>query len=441
MVRSWLARLEAPVSNAFLVAFRMFFGVWMVLRCAWYLASGNLEYVRQTEILFSYRGWEWVPHAPASWFEPIMWLALAAAVLVGVGFWTRVSAAIFALSFGYFFIVDAATWGNVDYLAVLLALILTVVPSGKRLSVDAWRAGERELTAPWWTYRLLQLQLGVVYFYAGVIKCTPDWFFRASPIRIFFEKQNQAVWLAPVLQNDAVVHFLAVGGCLFDLFIVPLLLVRRTRPLAMAMVFFFHGFNFLVLGLGIIPSFMIVSTLVIFSDPDRLEGLLGTVEARWSALEVRGELRPTSRWLMGLVAVFAVLQLLIPWRHLAYPGDARWNGDGQNFSWWMRSIYMNVDAKFYAEYDGQRVRLHPLETISSEQGFMGKDPDLMAQYARHEAAKLRAAGHKDVRIVVEAFASLNDRPRQRFIKENLDLAALPHDFVPEDVVVPLLPYP
>ncbi len=98
---------------------------------------------------------------------------------------------------------------------------------------------------------------------------------------------------------------------------------------------------------------------------------------------------------------------------------------------------MKVDSKFYAEYDGKRVRLDPLKTIAKEQSAMGKDPDMMAQYARFVASGLRAEGHKDVKVMVESTASLNGRPTQRFIRDDVDLGALEPGFVPADIVVPL----
>lgn len=432
-------RLQTPVSNAFLIAFRVFFGVWMAVRCAWYLWSHDVEYVEHTNVLFAFRGWQWLPHLPGTWIVGGVWLALLAAIALALGLMTRVSAAVFAVCFGYFFFVDAATWGNVDYLCTLLAVYFTFVPGLRRLGVDALISRRREVETPIWVYWLLQVQLGVVYFYAGIIKTTSDWLIHAQPIRIFFSNENQVPALAPILTNDTIIHFLAFGGWAFDLFIVFALLNRRTRLVGMAFVLFFHTFNYFVLGLGIIPSFMIVSTLIVFLEPDRLEFLIRGAELRTRRLPV-SEFRPSSRFALGLAAFFAATQLIVPLRHFAYPGDGRWNGDGQNFSWWMRSIHMDVEAKFYAVYDGKREPLDPLQDIAPQQVSMGKDPDMMAQYARYMAHKL-APTSGDVRIEVDAFASLNGRPKQRFIKQGLDLAALPPDFSPNDIVEPLLPFP
>lgn len=428
------ARLRRPVSNAFLTVFRVFFGVWMVIRCIWYIASQDVRYVEHTQILFSYRGWEWVPHVPAQWFIVLMWISMFSAFTLALGVFTRVSAVVFLMTFGYFFIVDAATWGNMDYLFSLLAFILVLVPSGTRFSWDAWRKGSHLDHVPAWTLHLLRFQIGAVYFYAGLIKCTPDWLVRASPIDIFLSTENKISMLQPVFENPFVVHAFAVGGCFFDLFIVPLLLWSRSRRWAMALVFFFHTFNMVVLGLGNVTVFMLLATLLVFSEPDLFEAVVSRLEHSLKTVK-RAASQPSR--LRFVAVVFVVVQALIPLRHLAYPGDGRWNGDGQNFSWWMRSIHMKVDSKFFAEYDGKRVRLNPLETIAKEQSAMGKDPDLMAQYARFVASRLRAEGHQDVKVMVESTASLNGRATQRFIRSDVDLAALPSDFVPAEIVVPL----
>jgi len=426
-------RLQRPVSNAFLTAFRVFFGLWMVIRCVWYIVSEDVRYVEKTELLFTYRGWEWLPHLPAEWFIGLMWISLISALFIALGQFTRSAAFAFFVSFGYFFMVDAATWGNMDYLFTLLAFILMLVPSGARLSLDALRGGHIT-TVPAWILYLLRFQIGVVYFYAGLIKCTRDWVLRASPIDIFLTTENKIAALQPLFENHTVVHSFAVGGCLFDLFIVPLLLWPKTRRAAMVLVVFFHTFNMVVLGLGNVTVFMMLATLLLFSEPDLFAGLMSRLAAALKTT-LRQAAKPSR--MMYVALVFALIQAGLPLRHFTYPGDGRWNGDGQNFSWWMRSIHMNVDAKFFAEYDGARIRLNPLETIAPEQSSMGKDPDMMAQYARHVAARLRADGHQNVKVMVESTASLNGRPMQRFIRKDVDLASLPPDFSPNEIVEPL----
>ncbi len=424
---TWLHR---PISNAFLTTFRVLFGFWMVIRCLWYIVSNDIDYVTKTEILFSYRGWEWVPHVPSEWFIILMWISLVSALFIAVGQFTRSAAFVFFISFGYFFIVDAATWGNMDYLCTLLALILVLVPSGARWSLDARRKGHFR-TVPAWVLYLVRFQIGAVYFYSGLIKCTPDWLIRASPIDIFLSTENKITFLQPVFDHVLVLHAFAIGGCLFDLLIVPLLLWPKTRRAAMVLVFGFHTFNLVVLGLGNVTVFMLLITILVFLDPDHFEPLISRLDKSLKATST-SVMQPSR--LMYAAIVFVAVQAVLPLRHLAYPGDARWNGDGQNFSWWMRSVHMKVDSKFFAEYDGIRTRLHPLNSIAPEQSSMGKDPDLMAQYARHEAAKLRAAGHRDVKVMVESTASLNNRPVQRFVRNDVDLASLPVDFVPNEIV-------
>lgn len=54
---------------------------------------------------------------------------------------------------------------------------------------------------------------------------------------------------------------------------------------------------------------------------------------------------------------------------------------------------------------------------------MSTQPDMIAQYARHVAARYRAAGHPNVSVHADAWASLNGRPVQRLLDPAADLGA------------------
>ena len=60
---------------------------------------------------------------------------------------------------------------------------------------------------------------------------------------------------------------LSYGGLLFDLFIVPLMLYRRTRLFGFILAIVFHVTNRLLFNIGIFPYFSIVMTTLYFS-PD-----------------------------------------------------------------------------------------------------------------------------------------------------------------------------
>ena len=106
-----------------------------------------------------------------------------AALAVSLGFFTRVSAAVFCALFTYAELIDKATYLNHYYLASLLALLLVVVPSGATWSVDALRRARTgkatSAPVPALSYWLLRAQVGVVYVYAGLAKLDADWLVRA----------------------------------------------------------------------------------------------------------------------------------------------------------------------------------------------------------------------------------------------------------------------
>jgi hypothetical protein len=54
---------------------------------------------------------------------------------------------------------------------------------------------------------------------------------------------------------------------------------------------------------------------------------------------------------------------------------------------------------------------------------VAQDPAMICALARHIAADQGARGHHSVRILADAFASLNGRPSERLIDPDVDLAA------------------
>ena len=56
------------------------------------------------------------------------------------------------------------------------------------------------------------------------------------------------------------------AGCLFDLFIVFILLNNRLRIYGYILVIFFHGITSAMFPIGVFPFVMIISTLIFFSE-------------------------------------------------------------------------------------------------------------------------------------------------------------------------------
>src|SRR2546421_4672588 len=193
--------------------------------------------------LFKYYGFSWVHPWPGNglYIHGIVLAILAA--FVAAGFLYRISAVLLFLSCSYFFLLDEARYVNHTYLICLFAFLLIFIPANRAFSVDAWlRPSLRSDYAPAWSLWLLRFQVGVVYFFAGLAKLSPDWL-RGEPIRYELAHSADAPIVGRFFHEEWAVYIVGYGGLLFDLFIVPLLLLRRTRVGAFCAPVGFHLIN------------------------------------------------------------------------------------------------------------------------------------------------------------------------------------------------------
>ncbi len=130
---------------------------------------------------------------------------------------------------------------------------------------------------------------------------------------------------------EATPHVFAIAGATFDCLIVPLLLWRRTRFPAWLVLVAFHVCTWALFPIGVFPWLMIGASTVFF-EPDWPRRLLARRRSTGGSAARRA---PVSRspLLPVLALAWVVVQLALPLRHLAYPGDHRWTGEGYRFSW------------------------------------------------------------------------------------------------------------
>lgn len=401
---------DAPVDGASLAAFRSAFGIVMLVAVERYFAHGWIDTMfRQPRFFFTYPGFAWVRPWEGIGMEIHFAVLGLLALAIVVGFWTRTSAALFALGFTYAHLIDKTNYLNHYYLVSLLAGLLAVLPTG--VVVPAW---------PVWA---LRAQLGLVYFYGGVAKLNADWILAAEPLRFWLATAGELPAIGPLLTRPEAAFLASSAGLAFDLGIVPLLLWRRTRLAAYGLVVAFHVLTSLLFPIGIFPWLMIALTPIFF-DPDwpRRVFALGrrTVGAPSRPPFVRGE-----RWVMAAVALHLGLQALIPLRALA-GDDVAWTERGFRFSWrvmamekaGMATFRVRDPATAAAWTVDPRTELTPLQNR-----MMATQPDMIADYARHLAATAEAAGHRGVEVRADVFVTLNGRPSRRFIDPDADLVA------------------
>lgn len=199
-------------------------------------------------------------------------LALCGALLVG--YRTELSAlALLVLYLHHYFLQLAVKQSSFERLIILYLAILTLAGSGQRLGLDGLRAPSPSVR---WAERLIAAQSVFLYAGSGLWKLlNPAWHDGALLASTF-----QGMWATPLAFSIARLGLpacaWALGGWLviaLELALGPLLLMRRTRRLGIALAAAFHVGNWLLL---FIPEFLVcLCALVVFVDEAALE--------RWTA--------------------------------------------------------------------------------------------------------------------------------------------------------------
>jgi vitamin K-dependent gamma-carboxylase len=424
--------------------FRIAFGALMVWEVLRYFAADRIRrFYLAPDFLFTYFGFEWVrPWAGDGMTIHFALLgALGLFILSGLAY--RLSAALFFLGFTYVFLLDQSRYLNHFYLICLFSFLMIFVPAHRRWSLDALLGlTRRSEDAPAWGLWLLRAQIGLVYFFGGVAKLNNDWL-QGEPMRRWLAERAEWSTLGPSLGSEAMVWVFAYGGLLFDLLVTPALLWRRSRPWAFAIAVMFHLTNAFVFRIGIFPWFMIAATTLFF-EPDwprrwlRRGGMraLPPLSAQ-SDLPLSIAARST---VLGLIALYLAVQLLVPLRHHIYPGDVSWTEEGHRFSWRMKlRSKEGVTEYFVTDPARQDTRVvDPARYLSPSQvNEMSTRPDMILQFAHFLASEARREGASAVEVRVMARVSLNGRQPHLLIDPRVDLAAQPRNLGSASWIMPL----
>jgi hypothetical protein len=425
-------RLDTPVHIAFLVIFRIAFGLLIALDMFWYFRHGFIAtYYIEPTFTFTYFGFSWVQPLPGSGMYLVFALVGLSGLLMAAGWHYRLASLIFVAGFSYLFLIDQTLYLNHNYMIILIGLIMTAMPAHRAFSVDAWRGRVAVCaTAPSWCLWWLRAQIGLVYFYGGVAKINPDWL-RGEPLRMWLAGRRDMAVIGPWLDTEFTVYFFSYGGLFFDLLIAPLLLFRRTRIPSLIACVFFHLTNAMVFDIGIFPWLMLATTFLFF-PPDTI--------ARWLPAIRSAAPQPSTRPLVfAALTVMAAIQIIAPLRHWWYPGDVAWTEEGHRFSWRMklRSKHGTLNYRVVDPASGRTVKVPPERFLTSYQtSRMATRPDMILQAAHWLARQGAVEINQPPQVFADAFCSLNGRAPQRLIDPTVDLAAQPRNLGTSPWILP-----
>jgi len=438
-----------PVDASSLAVFRICFGaisLWEV--CRYFQAGWISEFWEKPDFHFHYVGFEWVAPLPAPGMQ-ILWAVLGVcAGLITLGAAYRVATVIFAVGFGYSFLIEASTYLNHFYFLELVAIILAVVPAHRVWSVDSLvvRSSQRA-SIPAWSLWLMRFQIAVLYVGGGIAKMDADWL-RGQPMGMWLAARTDFPVIGGWFDHPLAGVIAAWSGMFFDLFIVFAVAWRRTRYLALLAALGFHFTNSHLFSIGIFP-FLALACLFIFCEADWPRTVIRAMQGRDWHPRAFAEPKPLSGRRSGLAKIgvavgllYAASQILIPLRHLAMPGRAAWTEAGHSFSWHMKLRDKEGDVSFTVvdPRTGHRTKFAPGDGLLSWQyDAMTVRPELIRQFA-HELARRASKAHPRApraRVYARAMISLNGREPQLMINPRVDLAAEPATLATPSWVVPL----
>lgn len=445
MIRQLVKKAEQQVSIAPLVTFRVAFGAMMLLSIIrfWYNGWITSLYV-QPKFYFAYPGFEWLHPAGNTGMHIVFFCMGLAALLVAAGFLYRPAIIAFFLLFTYIELLDITNYLNHYYFISIVSFLMIWLPANRSFAVDCRiRPQIARATVPLWTIGIIRLQLGMVYFFAGLAKLNADWLLEAMPMRIWLPAKSHLPVVGPLMYQSWVAYVFSWFGACYDLFIPFFLINRKTRPVAYAFVLVFHIATAVFFpGIGMFPYVMIVSSLVFFSGRfhERLLQLLSFNHYhRDTAAQAYTYSKLARPLLRAGVVVYFLVQLFLPLRYLLYPGHLFWHEEGFRFSWRVMLMEKSGNSFFYVKEPatGKTYEVNNSEFLTPlQEKMMSTQPDMLLYYAHFLAKEYARRGVQQPAVFVEDYVTLNGRRSRLFIDSTADLAKKKWSWKHYDWVLP-----
>ena len=433
-INSFRNYLQKERHIAPLVTFRVIFGGIMLFSIIRFAAKGWI-YTQYIQPQFYFTFFEWIHPLHAEGMYILFCIMGLSAACIMLGAFYRFATILFFLSFTYVELIDKTNYLNHYYFVSIVSFILIWLPAHKAISIDAWRSPALQTQKiPVWCIDILRLQLGLVYFYAGLAKLTPDWLLRAMPLKIWLPSKATMPLIGWIFDYRWVAYVFSWFGALYDLTIPFFLSWKRTRRIAFAFVIVFHLMTALLFQIGMFPFIMIGCTLIFFSEKfhiqlwERIGNIFSFRNAR-KPLEgyVRSKKTSVSRWIPALLGIHLCIQLLFPLRFLLFPGNLFWTEQGYRFSWRVMLMEKAGYVTFLVKESGgsDSMEIHPSEYLTPvQEKMMSTQPDMILQFVHYLKEQLKKQGISQPEIYAQSYVALNGRSSRKFIDERVNLATV-----------------
>nr|WP_042291472.1 HTTM domain-containing protein [Nonlabens ulvanivorans] len=420
MYSKWDKWLFQQVDNSALVLFRMFFGFLLACEAFGHMALGAVDkHFLQPKFTFTFIGFEFLEPLPAPLMYALFVMMGIAGLLVMVGLKYRTAIIFYAIAWTYVYLLQKTSYNNHYYLLMLLNYIMIFLPAHRSVSIDAkWNPRIRKEHMSRWIYLFIIAFLFIVYSYASVAKFYPDWIDTSFPKHLM--KIRAGDW--NILQQEWAHWAIMIYGLSFDILIVPLLLWKKTRMIAVIASFFFHIFNSIIFKIGIFP-YLALAFLVFFFNPKTIQKRFLKKKQFYDGDEiiVPSYKKPT----IAVTMSFLIIMILLPLRHWVINDDVLWTEEGHRLSWRMMLRNRRGFTTYYVENKktGSRKAINYNDYLTTKQSYsVQTKPDFMWQFAQ-KLKEFHAMEGEDVAVYIDAKVSINGRPLQQFTDKEIDIAA------------------
>lgn len=413
------------IDNSPLIVFRIFFGFLIACESFGAIITGWVKRVLiEPEFTFSFIGLEWLQPLPGygMYFYFISMGLFGIAIMLGYRY--RIAIIAYTILWAGVYFMQKTSYNNHYYLLLIISFYMIFLPANQYASLDVKQHRvQKENTMPYWISLLFIIQVTIVYFYAAIAKFYPGWL-DGTFTKLLLSGTTSNEFFLQIFLNKYFYLFIAYAGILFDLLIVPLLLFKKTRTIALVASLSFHLFNAIFLQIGIFPFFALTFSLF-FYPPEKIRKLFFK-----NKLSIEDPIVSNyfgKRIFLYFLIPFLFIQLLLPLRHHLIDGDVLWTEEGHRLSWRMmlrkRDGFINFKIK--NNNTGEMTSYDYHKNLSPKQAnTLATKPDFIWQYCQRIKQEYRG---KNISIFIDCKNNINNGefktfidPKQDFVKAKWD---------------------
>ena len=408
------------IDNSPLIVFRIFFGFLIACESFGAILTGWVHKVLiAPKFTFSFIGLDWLQPLPGfgMYFYFIIMGLFGIAIMLGYRY--RVAIISYTILWAGVYFMQKTSYNNHYYLLLIISFYMIFLPANQYASLDVKQQRTLEQKAmPYWVSLLFIIQVAIVYFYAAIAKFYPDWL-NGTFTRILLTGTTSNEFFLALFSNKYFYLFIAYAGILFDLLIVPLLLFKKTRTIALVASLSFHLFNAIFLQIGIFPFFALTFSLF-FYPPEKIRKLFLRNKPVFN--ESVPENHVGKPIFLFFLLPFLFIQLLLPLRHHLIEGDVLWTEEGHRLSWRMmlrkRDGFINFKIK--NNNTGEMTSYDYHKNLSPKQArTLATKPDFIWQYCQKIKQEYRG---KNISIFIDCKNNINNGEFKTLIDPKQDFA-------------------